>query len=318
MNMKSYALALFAVVLLAGCAGPGPQPPAAPPPTEMRLGMQAWTFNNLTFLEAVERTAALGVKYLEAYPGQKIGGDIAGSMGPDLEPAARQQVLAKLQAAGVTLVNYGVANAGDEAGWRKLFEFCKALGIQTLVAEPPAAQMEMVDKLANEFQINVAIHNHPKDSPYWNPAILLAAVKDRSRRLGACADTGHWLRSGLDPVACLKQLEGRIICLHFKDLSWQAANAYDVPWGTGVSHAAAQLAELKRQKFTGIVAIEYEHNTPELMSNLARCVAFFKVCAPLSAEDLLLGKALVPGMTREPADVWQKMKPADDGQWAPK
>ncbi len=31
-------------------------------------------------------------------------------------------------------------------------------------------------------------------------------VKDRDMRIGACADTGHWVRSGLNPVDCLKIL----------------------------------------------------------------------------------------------------------------
>ncbi|MCX6995863.1 MAG: sugar phosphate isomerase/epimerase, partial [Kiritimatiellaeota bacterium] len=206
----------------------------------------------------------------------------------------------------------------DEAGCRRVFEFGRKIGIETFMSEPAPEALDTIEKFADAYDINVAIHNHPKDSPYWNPGMVLAAVKDRSRRLGACADTGHWVRSGLDPLACLKQLEGRIVSLHLKDLSWKGPNAYDVPWGTGVSRAPAMLAELKRQKFSGVVAIEYENNNPELMSNVARCVAYFKACAPLSAQDLLLSKALVPGMTREPADVWKQMKPADDGKWSAK
>ena len=318
--MKRSCLAFLLVLGVAGCVGLGPQRAraAGTRAPNWPLAVQAWTFNNLTFYEAVERTAALGVKYIEAYPGQQIGGGIAGALNPDLDAATRRKVLDKLKASGVKLVNYGVANAGDEAGWRRLFDFAKAMGIKTIVAEPGAAQLDMIDRLCTQYAINMAIHNHPKDSPYWNPDSVLAAVKERSRRLGACADTGHWLRSGLDPVACLKKLEGRIICLHFKDLSWRADNAYDVPWGTGVSQVPVMLAELKRQKFTGVFAVEYEHNTPELMSNVARCIAYFKVCASLSARDLLLQRALVPGMSWAPTDTWMKMKPTDDGKWAPK
>jgi sugar phosphate isomerase/epimerase len=35
-----------------------------------------------------------------------------------------------------------------------------------------------------------------------------------SLHVGATADTGHWLRSGLDPVACLKILQGHITSAH--------------------------------------------------------------------------------------------------------
>ena len=83
---------------------------------------------------------------------------------------------------------------------------------------PSEADFDAIDKLCAEFDINLAIHNHPQPSHYWNPDTVLKVCKDRSKRIGACADTGHWLRSGLNPLECLKKLEGRIISLHFKDL----------------------------------------------------------------------------------------------------
>ena len=59
--------------------------------------------------------AKLGLKYIEAYPGQAVGGGIEGKMGPGLDAAARQKILAKLQASGVKLVNFGVTGANGEA-----------------------------------------------------------------------------------------------------------------------------------------------------------------------------------------------------------
>src|SRR5262245_58869867 len=38
-----------------------------------RLGCQAWTFNKFTLFEAIDKTAELGLKYIEAFPhGQKL------------------------------------------------------------------------------------------------------------------------------------------------------------------------------------------------------------------------------------------------------
>ena len=37
-----------------------------------RLSLQCWTFRELTFFETVDKAAGLGVKYLEAYPGQRL------------------------------------------------------------------------------------------------------------------------------------------------------------------------------------------------------------------------------------------------------
>jgi L-ribulose-5-phosphate 3-epimerase len=145
--------------------------------------------------------------------------------------------------------------------------------------------MDVVEKLAKEFNIKVAIHNHPgPKSFYWQPETVLAAVEGRSPLLGACADVGHWVRSGLDPIECLKKLEGRIICLHFKDLSEKSPKAHDVPWGTGISGVKAMMVELKRQKFKGAFCVEYEHNWENSSPEIAECVKFFnKTCDELAA-----------------------------------
>jgi len=63
----------------------------------------------------------------------------------------------------------------------------------------------------------------------WDPNYVLSVVKDRDPRIGSTADVGHWVRSGLDPVACLKILRGRIISTHLKDLNEKSPNAHDVP-----------------------------------------------------------------------------------------
>ena len=39
---------------------------------DMKLSLQCWTFNRLSFFETVDRTKILGVKYLEMYPGQRL------------------------------------------------------------------------------------------------------------------------------------------------------------------------------------------------------------------------------------------------------
>jgi sugar phosphate isomerase/epimerase len=243
-----------------------------------QLGCQAYSFNHFTFYEAVEKTASLGLGYIEAYPGQKLSKDNSppGNFDEGMSEAVQAQVKKKLAAAGVRLVNYGVVGMpGDEAGCRKVFDFAKKMGIETIVSEPDEQTFTLLDKLTEEYKINVAIHNHPKASHYWNPDIVLKACEGHSKRIGACADTGHWVRSGLGPLECLKKLQGRIISLHFKDLR----DGHDVPWGTGASGARAMLAELRRQGFRGVFSIEYEYNWDNSMPEIAKCVEFFNTAA---------------------------------------
>ncbi len=156
------------------------------------------------------------------------------------------------------------------------------MGIETLVSEPDFKEFDQIDKLVEEYKINVALHNHPKPSRYWNPDIVLEHCKGRSKRIGACADTGHWMRSGLNPLECIKKLEGRIISFHFKDLN-QMGDGHDVPWGTGKGDVKGMMAEIKRQGFKGVFSIEYEYNWDNSVPEIAQCVAYFdRVAAELS------------------------------------
>jgi sugar phosphate isomerase/epimerase len=250
-----------------------------------RLGCQAYSFNQYTFFEALEKNASLGLRVIEAYPGQKLSKEkpdiqIIDSMSAD----ARKEVKKRLADLGIKLANYGVCGLSkDEAQGRRIFDFAKDMGIETLVSEPAEDAFDTVEKLCDEYQINVAIHNHPKPSVYWNSDKVLEVCKNRSKRIGSCSDTGHWMRSALNPLEQLKKLEGRIISFHFKDLNKYGEDAHDVPWGTGEANVKALLTEIKRQGIKAVFSIEYEYNWTSSVPEIAKCVAYFdKVAAELA------------------------------------
>lgn len=250
-----------------------------------RLACQAYSFNRYTFFEAVEKNASLGLRYIEAYPGQAISkehGDV--KINESAAAGVRREIKKRLADAGVQLVNYGVCGLSrDEAASRKTFDFAKDMGIETIVSEPAEDAFDTIEKLCEEYRINVAIHNHPRPSKYWNPEKVLEVCKGRSSRIGACADTGHWMRSELNPLEQLKKLEGRIISFHFKDLNEYGRNAHDVPWGTGKGDVKGMLAEILRQGIKAVFSIEYEYNWTSSLPEIAQCVAYFdRVAAELA------------------------------------
>lgn len=242
-----------------------------------RLGCQAYSFNRFTFFEAVDKNASLGLRVIEMYPGQAMSPEQRDiRVGVGMPKEAMETMRKKLQSAGVQLVNYGVCGLpNNEAECRRTFEFAKETGIETLVSEPPFEAFDLLDKLVEEYKINVALHNHPKPSRYWDPQTVLKVCKDRSPRIGACADTGHWMRSGIKPLEALQQLEGRIISFHFKDLNQYGPGAHDVPWGTGQADVRALLKEIRRQKIQAVFSIEYEYNWENSLPEIAQCVQFF-------------------------------------------
>jgi sugar phosphate isomerase/epimerase len=275
------------LIMACGFCAAGLSLSATPIPDECRiggyaLGCQAWTFKEFTVLDAIDKTAAAGGKVIEFYPGQKFSADK-----PDLkfDHNATEEMIAavkeRLQQGGIRAVNYGVVKIPqDEAAARKIFEFAKKFELYGITTESVDA-LDTIEKLVKEYDIRVGFHNHPRranDPNYkmWDPNYVLSVVKDRDPRIGSTSDVGHWVRSGLDPVACLKILKGHVISCHLKDLNEKSPGAHDVPFGTGVSGIPGILAELKHQKFTGNISIEYEYNWKASDLDVAQCVGFVR------------------------------------------
>lgn len=242
-----------------------------------KLGAQAYSFRLYTFNDAIQKTDSANLKYIEAYAGQTIGGGIEGKMDFNMSPEKRKQILQLLKSKGIVLQAIGVVNADSPESWRQLFVFAKAMGIKNISTEPKEEFLPIIGKLANEFKIKVAIHNHPKPTHYWSPEIVLNAIKlANSKYVGAAADIGHWVRSGIDPVEAIKQYAGNINHLHFKDLNEESPKAHDVHWGTGVIDIKGVLQELKNQKFKGMFSAEYEYNWNANSSDIAESAKNFR------------------------------------------
>jgi sugar phosphate isomerase/epimerase len=246
------------------------------------IGCQAYTFNHFTVFEAIEKTAQCGGKVIEFYPGQNLSKEEP-NVKWDHNASAEtiEKVKAKLAAAKVRAVNYGVVGIPkDEAEARKIFEFAKTMGLYGITTESVDA-IDTIEKLVKEYDIKVGFHDHPKqpNNPgyrMWDPNYVLSVVKDRDARIGSCADTGHWVRSGLNPVECIRILKGRISSSHLKDLNEMGPRAHDVPYGEGAADVPAVLAELKAQGFAGNISIEYEYHWENSAPEVGQCIGFVR------------------------------------------
>jgi len=268
-TLASLALAL---PMLSSTAHAASRDDSASEKLGIRLSLQCYTYRAITFFETVDKAKALGIKYLEVYPGQKLKPDSTDKTSFPMSDEVSDEILKKLASAGgLKLVGYGVAGVPtDEPGARKMFEWAKKMGIEVLVTETTPTAVH--DKLCEEFHIRMALHNHPKT---WPPDDVLKACEGHSKLIGSCSDTGHWMRRDLVPVEQFKKLEGRVEHSHFKDLN-EFGTGHDVPWGTGKGDVKGMLTELKRQNYKGCVSIEYEvGSVQDLDENLPKCVAYF-------------------------------------------
>lgn len=242
-----------------------------------KLSMQSYTLHRFTAVEALEKTQQLGLHYIEIYPGQKMGGDFGEALfGYTLSEEDQERLKSLAASKEIKIVSSGVWTAKREE-WQQVFSFAENMELEFISAEPALDDWDVVENLAKQHQIKVAVHNHPSESSYWKPEILLQAIENRSDLLGSSADVGHYKRMGLDPLSCIQQLEGKIISLHFKDIAPTEGEETleDVVWGRGVLQVDEMLKELKSQKFKGYFTIEYEANWENNLPEIKESINYF-------------------------------------------
>ena len=76
-----------------------------------------------------------------------------------------------------------------------------------------------------------AVKRHPL---YWNPKSILAALQDRSNRIGILADTGYWMQDGINPGDALVQVKDKLMAVSLHDRSSLGGSGRDMPLGYGV------------------------------------------------------------------------------------
>ncbi len=250
-------------------------------PMPFKLSVQAWTFHEFTAFEAIEKAASAGAKYMELFPGQKLRNGFDGTVGPWMSAPDKTALEQQLSKYGIKAVAYGVTGIdNDYAKAKPLFQWAKSLGIEIINTES-SESIRVIDQLVKEFDLKVGFHNHPKqpNNPkyvIWDPNFVYNLVKDYDKRIGACADTGHWVRSGIKPTDALNILKGRVVSSHLKDLHEFTPSGHDMPYGQGVSDIVGILAHYDKIKMSGSVSVEYEYNWQTNTPEVAQCLGFVR------------------------------------------
>ncbi|MCC6729342.1 MAG: sugar phosphate isomerase/epimerase [Chthonomonadales bacterium] len=249
-----------AMGLLAGAAAPAWA--GGRPYGPFHVGVQSYSLRAFGFDEALAKTRALGLHYWEAFQAHI-----------PLTEALEQQrnILEKLRAARVRLMAWGVEGFdADEAKARRVLGFARAMRIGTVTADPSPEALPVLDRLTREYKVNIGIHNHGPGARYGSIASLEAAVRDRGPRIGVCLDTGHLMRSGDDPVEAVRRLGKRLHATHLKDVR-NRTEFTEV--GRGDMDTVGLFRELRKLRFPGIVALEYEEHPDNPTPYMDLCLA---------------------------------------------
>lgn len=249
----------LAAVGLRPCAVRGAEP-------EFNLGIQLYSLRGYPVDVALRHARDLGFRFVEFYPGMYPLNSTAERI------AAMNKQLADL---GLSISAHGVNGfGGDSEVNRRVFEFAKAAGIRILGADPAPESLASLDDLVKEFDIKIAIHNHGPKHRYGKVLDVLRAIENRDERIGACADLGHFIRSGENPVEVIRLLKGRLHGVHLKDFQDMQEKTKGVILGKGHLDLPAVFAALEQVGFPadGALSLEYEENPQDPLADIRACL----------------------------------------------
>ncbi len=278
MNRRSFLKG--AAAASATLAGLAPALYASPPQQDpyggFTVGMQSYTFRNFNLEQALRRIQELGLHHVEFFRGH---------VPTNSTPAQIQAVQALCRRYGITPVAFGVESfTSDHNANRRIFEFARALGVRGLSADPTPDAFDSLDRLVQEFNINIAIHPHgPVGNNqlhrWYSAEVILNAVRNHNARIGTCLDTGHLIRAGqppfnrhLDPPAEIRAMGARNFGIHLKDHNNRTHR--DVVFGRdgGVLNIPAVLRVLREVRFHGWISVEYEANPDNPSPDVRACL----------------------------------------------
>jgi sugar phosphate isomerase/epimerase len=242
---------------------PGPQPEYGGFP----MGIQSYSLRHLDLDACLEATAGFGLHHIELFGAHLSVGSSAALISETLKKARRLDIA--ISAHGVN------SFTSDHEANRRVFEMANLAGIRNLSADPANDEetFASLEKLVDEFGVRIAIHNHGPSHVWGTIEPLLQALQGLHPRIGVCADLGHFIRAGVDPIAAIRAFEGRLFGVHLKDFDAPRGDARNVIIGRGVLNLKATFAALREVGFPadGALSLEYEQRDPE--EDIRECLA---------------------------------------------
>jgi sugar phosphate isomerase/epimerase len=253
---------------------------AAPPGTAkdvLKLGVASYSMREFPLDRALEMAGTLGVRYMTFKDVHVPRTD---------PPEATRALRAKIEAAGITIMGGGTIRIpNDPAQMEKEFQYAKNAGFPLIYTDPDREALDTIERLAQTYDIRVAIHNHgPEDTRWPRPQDAYAAIKSRDRRLGLCIDVGHTFRTGTDPAQACRECRDRLFDMHVKDLADRSEKESQVAVGRGIIDFPALFSTLIDIGYQGQVGLEYEIHPKDPLPGMIESMAYMRgVLAGLSS-----------------------------------
>ena len=234
---------------------------------KVETGVQTYTYRKFPIEKCVEMASGLGLDAIELWPNH---------LPVDSPPEKIAELRGLVAERGMRVCGTGVVGFdADRAKTERTLDYAKAFGVDYVSCSFDPADGATVEHLVGEAEkrgLLLAIHNHGPKDRMGEPEAVRDAAKDRPTLLGACIDTGHFLRSGRTPEEAVEIIGKRVHAVHLKDFLDEER---EVEPGTGKLDFARFLAALEEHAdFRSAFVLEYEADpedpTPSMKSAVAR------------------------------------------------
>jgi len=233
------------------------------------IAIQSYCYRHFKALPAfIEQLKSTGVSHTE----------LCGVHANFADPATFGPMIDQIKRAGVSVVAIGVEwLSGDPSKDRPRFEFCRAAGVKSMsITFSPEAMFDAlrnVERLADEFDLKLGIHNHGGYDWLGNSTILKYVFSKTSKRIGLHLDTAWAIDAKQEPIKMVEQFADRLFGVHVKDFVYdRSRKPTDVIVGEGNLDLPKFMSALKAINFDGPLVIEYEGDTETPVPALKKCV----------------------------------------------
>ncbi len=223
------------------------------------LGIQSFCFRDWTDNREI-------VPLLKDIGLSQIG--LSGMHAKFADAAAFQQTIDLYRENQIEVASLGVFKLkNDEAVERQLCHAARSVGVPLLAVNLALPAMpkclEAAEKLAQEFDLRFALHNHGGKHWLGSLEMMEHTLNQCSPRIGLCLDTAWALDAGEDPVKWVKRLGKRLFQVHLKDFIFdRAGTPEDTIIGSGNVDLPKLRQALDEVGFKGSMLLEYEGKDP--------------------------------------------------------
>jgi sugar phosphate isomerase/epimerase len=262
----------FTLAMGAGLAGAGLAASAAGAGWHLNIGIGTYSYHGLSMEAMVAQLSELKIKEIEMSRGEFM-------LLSHPKDAIFSSARALFDAAGIRCVSYYAATIKTDDEIEQAIRFAGLLGSSNITGDGTPEVLKRIDEHCTAAKLTFGLHNHyfPQKFAYESPEDLLQALKGLSKTVGVTLDLGHIASCGYDTLDAIRKLGPYLRLVHLKDV--KAAHGEDnVIIGQGIAKIPEAMRELRRLRFGGLVAIEYEKEGP-VEDDMRRAVAYARQLA---------------------------------------